>query len=267
MFRTKLIFALLAAPPFIWVWWAGAPWLHGLMALFSVIASDEIAVMAAGKRGFPTRISAAIGALALYLPMAFPAHVGWTQSEALLFALLLAFIAHVFFPGDMQTVASRSAAALLGAVYGGVPIGYLIAVRDAPEHGPALAFLALSLSWFCDTFAYFGGRAFGRMKLYPKMSPNKTVEGLASGAAAAGVAALIVVRVAGVPWSPLFAVGVGLVAALWGQLGDLCESMLKRSFGVKDAGSFLPGHGGVLDRFDAVLFVAPLIYYIDRFSR
>ena len=264
MFKTKLLVALLLAPPFIWVWYQGAPYLHWLMALFSVIAADEVATMAAGKKDWATRIAAVLGSLLLYMPVAF-SWVPWTQPEALFIALVLAFLTHLFFPGEMDTVASRTGASLLGSVYGGIPIGYLILVRDIPGDGRTLAFLALSLSWFCDTFAYFGGRAFGRTKLYPKMSPNKTVEGLACGALAAGIAAYIVLRIGQVPWGPVMAVSVGILAGLWGQVGDLCESMLKRSFGVKDAGNFLPGHGGVLDRFDAVLFVAPLIFYVHRF--
>jgi phosphatidate cytidylyltransferase len=265
MFRTKLIVALVLAPPFIWIWYAGFPYFHGLMAVFCVIASDEVAVMAGGKGNWQTRLSAIVGSLLLYLPIAFSHQVPFSQSEGLFMAILVVLLSHLFAPGDMTTVASRAAAALLGAVYGGVPIAYLLATRDLPGVGAGLSFMALSLSWFCDTFAYFGGRAFGRTKLYPKMSPNKTIEGLATGALAAGIAAFVVVQVANIPWSPALAISTGIVAAVWGQIGDLCESMLKRSYGVKDSGSFLPGHGGVLDRFDAVLFVAPLIYYVHRY--
>jgi phosphatidate cytidylyltransferase len=270
--KTKLLVAFITAPPFIWFWYAGAPYFNWLMALFSVLAADEVAGM--GVKGqtpseektssWPTRASAMLSALAIYLPAGF-AWIPWTVSEALLFAMILVLVVHVFFPGAMANVGNRAGMAMLGAIYGGVPVSYLIAVRMIPEHGRGLAFLALSLSWFCDTFAYFGGRAFGRTKLYPKMSPNKTVEGLVSGAVAAGIAAYIVTRVAEIPWSPVMAVTVGLVSAPWGQLGDLCESMLKRSFGVKDAGYILPGHGGVIDRFDAVLFVAPYIWLVHRF--
>ncbi|MCC6810116.1 MAG: phosphatidate cytidylyltransferase [Deltaproteobacteria bacterium] len=273
MLKTKLLVAFITAPPFIWFWYQGAPYFNWLMALFSILAADEVAAM--GTKGqpagaektaaWPTRASAALASLAIYLPAGFGAAIPWTTGEALLVGLLVIFIAHVFFPGDMASVGNRTGIAMLAAVYGGVPVSYLIMVRMIPEHGRGLAFLALSLSWFCDTFAYFGGKAFGKTKLYPKMSPNKTVEGLLSGAVAAGIAAYIVSRVAEIPWSATMAVAVGLVSAPWGQLGDLCESMLKRSFGVKDAGFILPGHGGVLDRFDAVLFVAPYIYFVHRF--
>jgi phosphatidate cytidylyltransferase len=271
--KTKLLVAAITAPPFIWFWYVGAPYFNWLMAVFALLAADEVAAMgvkgqmpgAEKTKAWPTRISAALGALVLYLPAGFPQWVPWTIGEAVLLALLVVFVAHVFIPGDMASVGNRTGVAMLGAVYGGIPVGYLIGVRMIPEHGRGLAFLALSLSWFCDTFAYFGGRAFGRTKLYPKMSPNKTIEGLLSGALAAAIAAYIVSRVAGIPWTPVMAVAVGLLSAPWGQLGDLCESMLKRSFGVKDAGFILPGHGGVLDRFDAVLFVAPYIWFVHRF--
>jgi phosphatidate cytidylyltransferase len=274
MLKKKLLVAAITAPPFIWFWYTGAPYFNWLMAIFSMLAADEVAGMALKGQAsvpgeptkqWPTRVSAALGAVVMYMPAGFPQWVPWTFAEAAMAALLAVFLAHVFFPGNMATVGNRASAAMLGAVYGAVPVGFLVAVRMIPEHGRGLAFLALSLSWFCDTFAYFGGRAFGRTKLYPKMSPNKTVEGLASGAVAAGIAAYIVTVVAGVPWSPLMAVTVGIISAPWGQLGDLCESMLKRSWGVKDAGFILGSHGGVLDRFDAVLFVAPYIYFVHRF--
>lgn len=270
--KTKLLVAFITAPPFIWFWYQGAPYFNWLMALFSVLAANEVATI--GVKGqkngeptspWPTIASACLASLALYMPAGFPEWVPWTFAQAMLFGMLLIFVVHVFFPGDMSTVGNRTAVAMMAMIYGAVPVGFLIAVRMIPEHGRGLAFLALSLSWFCDTFAYFGGRAFGRTKLYEKMSPNKTVEGLLSGAVAAGIAAYVVTRVAGIPWSPVMAVVVGLVSAPWGQLGDLCESMLKRSFGVKDAGGFLPGHGGVIDRFDAVLFVAPYIWVVQHF--
>lgn len=122
----------------------------------------------------------------------------------------------------------------------------------------------LAAIWLCDTAAYFAGRAFGKHKLFPRVSPNKTWEG-----AIAGFLAAVVVFVAGralvLPYLSLgSAVTCGVIVGLFGQLGDLAESLLKRDAGVKDSSALIPGHGGVLDRFDSLMFVAPLLFfYLD----
>jgi phosphatidate cytidylyltransferase len=112
-----------------------------------------------------------------------------------------------------------------------------------------------------DVGALFAGRQFGHTSLAPEISPNKSWEGVAGGFAATLVVCVVVVR--GIhPWGIGSAILLALVVSVVGPLGDLCESMIKRDLGVKDMGSFLPGHGGVLDRFDALLFVLPAVYYL-----
>ena len=133
------------------------------------------------------------------------------------------------------------------------------------DFGPQWLFLALALAFSSDTLAYFFGRAFGKHKLYEAVSPKKTIEG-SIGGLLGGVLAM-----AGfghywlAPELPLVhAIVLGLVGSVLGQIGDLVESMLKRTFGVKDSGQVLPGHGGMLDRVDGLLFVAPLVYYYAK---
>jgi phosphatidate cytidylyltransferase len=111
---------------------------------------------------------------------------------------------------------------------------------------------------------YVIGSQFGKTRLAPAISPNKTVEGLIGGMAASIVVALVVVnRIT--PWNELTdALALGITVAIMAPLGDLCESMLKRDLGVKDFGTLLPGHGGILDRFDAILFCLPAVYYLAR---
>ena len=114
-------------------------------------------------------------------------------------------------------------------------------------------------TWASDSFAYFAGRAFGSHKLAPAISPNKTIEGFFGGLI--GTIAVIV----GLGWllaMPLPQMAaLGAAIAVLGTLGDLVESMMKRQTGIKDSGAIIPGHGGVWDRFDSVLFTAPLVYY------
>jgi phosphatidate cytidylyltransferase len=118
-----------------------------------------------------------------------------------------------------------------------------------------------------DVGAYFVGRQMGKTPLSPS-SPNKTIEGLAGGALAAVLVSAIVLGVVGVfPWELGPAIILGLAVAVVAPIGDLCESMLKRDLGLKDMGSILPGHGGLLDRFDALLFVLPVTYYVFLLTR
>ena len=120
--------------------------------------------------------------------------------------------------------------------------------------------LAIALTFGNDTGAYFAGRALGRHKLYPAVSPKKTVEG-AVGGLVAGLVVMFVARATVVPWLTLRdCLLVAIPAAVVGPIGDLVESLIKRASGVKDSGRLIPGHGGVLDRIDALLFVAAWIY-------
>lgn len=136
--------------------------------------------------------------------------------------------------------------------------------QDVPTGIGAFYVIAILLSiWICDSFAYYGGRLFGRHKLFERVSPKKTWEGAICGVIGAvgtmiGMCALIQ------PLVPLLtiydAIIIGLICGVFGQLGDLAESHLKRDAGVKDSSQLIPGHGGILDRFDSLLFVSPLVY-------
>jgi phosphatidate cytidylyltransferase len=152
---------------------------------------------------------------------------------------------------------------LAGLVY--VPMLACVWPLLKKELGPEWLFLALALAFSSDTLAYFGGRAFGRHKLYEAVSPKKTIEG-SIGGLIGGIAAMLGF---GHYWlTPeipiVHCVVLGLLGSALGQIGDLVESMIKRTFGVKDSGHILPGHGGMLDRVDGLLFVAPLIYYYAK---
>ena len=128
------------------------------------------------------------------------------------------------------------------------------------HQGIVLIFFLLCATWLGDTGAYFAGRFFGKRPLLPRVSPNKTVEGVIGGAVAAMIGCAVVKLVALPEMSWIEVLAMGLVLDLCGVLGDLAESMLKRAWGVKDSGWIMPGHGGILDRVDALLFSAPIFY-------
>lgn len=163
------------------------------------------------------------------------------------------------------------AVSALGVLYVGWMPAHFVLVHRVPELGPGLLTFLCVAVMCSDAGAFFAGRSMGRNKLASRLSPNKTWEGAIGGllGAALSVAILYALgRYAGIPglppW-PLWAyVVIGVVLSVAGQVGDLVESMLKRDVGVKDSGDLLPGHGGVLDRCDALLFTSPCFYYMFR---
>ena len=124
--------------------------------------------------------------------------------------------------------------------------------------GTELIIIVFCLIWVNDIFAYLTGRLLGKHRLFSRISPGKTIEGSIGGLVFTIIAMIIYARYA--EWSIAFGIGMAAIAVVFGTLGDLCESMLKRQAGVKDSGKLIPGHGGVLDRFDSVLFSVPFIF-------
>lgn len=154
---------------------------------------------------------------------------------------------------------------IAGILYTGWLLGYLVALRDLDSNRTwqSWVFLALFTTFASDTAAFFVGRALGRHKLAPQISPGKTWEG-----AIAGVLGAILVSLFFVLPTPLSlhlnwwqAIPLGLLVSILGQLGDLAESLFKRNMGVKDSSHLIPGHGGVLDRMDSVVFAGIVVYY------
>ncbi|MDD4005197.1 MAG: phosphatidate cytidylyltransferase [Elusimicrobiaceae bacterium] len=142
------------------------------------------------------------------------------------------------------------------------PLAHLVNVRALAPYGEYYTFMLFLTVWACDTAAYFGGRAFGSRKLNPEVSPKKTWEGSIAGfLAAVAVSALLRAILVPGALSVTDALVLGALAGVCGQISDLAESVIKRSAGVKDSSNLLPGHGGVLDRFDSYLLLAPVYYY------
>ena len=152
---------------------------------------------------------------------------------------------------------------LAGVLYVGLLGQYIVQLREL-EHGRDWLLLAIFTTFATDTGAYVTGRLFGRRALAPRLSPSKTVEGAVGGLFAGAVAAVALSRLLDLGQTASVMLALGGAAAVAGQLGDLAESLIKRSAGVKDMSSLLPGHGGVLDRLDSLLFVVPLVYLAVR---
>jgi phosphatidate cytidylyltransferase len=182
-------------------------------------------------------------------------------------ALVIASFAYFLIHGPIEEATHRAALILFGVAYCGAGVGALASLRNRPD-GLEWVALAVILTFGNDTGAYFAGRLLGKRKLYPAVSPNKTWEGFWGGMALS-TALAFVVRATFMPTlSALDAISLAIPCSVLGPIGDLCESMLKRAYGVKDSGRIIPGHGGLLDRIDALLFNGPflLLYALVRFS-
>lgn len=185
------------------------------------------------------------------------AGVWFTKSEGIVLLIML-LLAYTVLAKNKFTF-DDSGFMLLAIFYVGLGFYYLIETRAA---GLNYIFFVLFIIWATDTGAYFFGRALGRRKLWPAISPNKTVEGAIGGILISCVVGVVFQFVYPFSHSMLTIIGVSVFISVAGQVGDLVESAFKRHYGVKDSGKILPGHGGILDRLDSLIFVLPLIHFI-----
>lgn len=183
--------------------------------------------------------------------------IGYTKIE-LAFAIVLILLTYTVIVKNRYTF-DHAAFSVLGALYVGIGFYYFIETR---LFGIEYVVYALVVIWTTDSGAYFIGRKIGKRKLWPEISPNKTIEGFYGGIASAVVAACIFQLIHPIASNYIVLILVTIVASIVGQLGDLVESALKRHYDVKDSGKLLPGHGGILDRFDSLLFVLPLLHFL-----
>ncbi len=166
-----------------------------------------------------------------------------------------------------QEVLAAIGAAFLTGLFSALPFSSLLALQMLIEGRPgwrSWLLMVLAATWATDTFAYFGGRAFGKRKLLERVSPNKTVEGFLSGFLGSIVLCLLFGFLTD-SLSLQACLGAGFVIGLLGPMGDLIESRLKRDAALKDSGAIIPGHGGILDRFDSWILVMPVLYLLVRF--
>jgi phosphatidate cytidylyltransferase len=187
----------------------------------------------------------------------------WFPSAITLLVLLFSLI-FLWRIKDVKHSAGEIAMLFLGILYVPLLLGHLKLLRDLP-HGVQWIFLLLVIVMSADSAAYYTGRSLGKNKLYPLVSPNKTIEG-SLGGLVGSLAGVFISRATFFPeLSVTDAIVLAFLLGLLGQSGDLFESMLKRSFGVKDSGVIIPGHGGILDRLDSILFAAPAAFLYAHF--
>ncbi|MCS6948969.1 MAG: phosphatidate cytidylyltransferase [bacterium] len=256
----------------------GSTWLV-LVMLVALLGSVEMS-SALERRDPALRVNRLLMALSVYLP--FEAWLG-AQSQASLLptarltalgAVLVALGWEVWQAERRQVLSAwrNLGTATLIALYLGLLLGAWVHLRllDAGcaradrvlSDGVRLVLLGCLSVWACDSVAYLAGSRLGRRRVAPLLSPRKSWEGAGAGVLGGMAAALLCVPLLGIP--PLSALALGSAAACAGQVGDLFESALKRELGVKDFGSLLPGHGGVMDRLDSLLFALPVVYLLSH---
>jgi len=274
MLRKRVITAFWGIPLLIFAIWFDEPllWFTVLAAVWGLFAAVEFYRMVGVSRILPLTCFGLIWTLLFIIhPHFLPPYYDYELPVPLISLLLtsavtLSLILLVFLP-NKEGVFVNWAWTIAGILYVGWLLSFLVALRL--EAGRDWLYLALFATFGSDTAAYFIGRAIGRHKLAPHISPGKTWEGAVAGLLGAVIISLLFTLPKFFIWTnPVYikplhcleAVLLGLLISVFGQLGDLVESLLKRNSGVKDSGSLMPGHGGILDRMDSVVFASVVVY-------
>jgi len=258
--KQRILTAAIALPLLVlFVVYAGTLLFNLLIMAVAALALHEFyaMVLPAGRRNE--------GWLATLLGTLLAALLCWQAGEAVLLALVGAFLllalVFLFRHQDISVVVGQLGCVMLGWLYVALPLSY-VARLHALDDGRAWVFLVLTIVMIGDSAALFTGRACGTHKLYPSVSPNKTIEGSLGGLAGSLVGAVIFTSIFLPELTLLKVLGGTLLIGVVSQLGDLFESLLKRGCNVKDSGTIIPGHGGMLDRLDSLLFAFPVAYYL-----
>ena len=258
--KTRLLTAIVAVPliiaallqPYVWIW--------GIIALVvSFIGLYEFYKVTGVKESKSLCVMGYIGALYFILWTFYP-HIA-KLPFALWFPGILCLLMLAF---NKKINVSMVGLTIAGVIYIPYLLSHILLLRSL-EGGNYYIWLIIVASFLTDTCAYFVGKGIGKHKLCPVLSPNKTIEGAIGGVVGCGLSCMlfgvIISRFFGAEVNFLNLFLLGLMTSVAAQLGDLTASAIKRQYGVKDYGNLIPGHGGILDRIDSILFVAPTIYY------
>lgn len=255
-FWSRIAVSLVLLPLVLGIVWLGGWWLFAIALVGGLMALHELYVIGRGLR--PIVLAGYIGLL-LTLLGAEAGNISWMVG-GIFSTVLVAFVVFGFSDARPSATAAISLT-LLGVVWVGGGIASLILLRDIPENGRLVVFTVLIAVFADDTAAFFVGRAIGRHKMAPRISPGKSWEGLVAGTLAAMAVAFFAMYDQGF-LTDIEALALGAAIALSSTLGDLFESAIKRDLGVKDSGRALAGHGGVLDRVDSLLWAGPAAFYV-----
>ena len=259
--KERIITAIVAMALFIpLVWLGGIPFTLAIYALATIALYEILRMKQIRLVSIPGAL-ALINLYVLLLPLKYEETLlGWTGHDKMTLVYVLVFMLLLYAVLVKNTFTYDDAAfVFFGMLYIGIGFYYLIETR---MDGLIYVVFALLIVWTTDSGAYFTGRKFGKKKLWPEISPNKTVEGVYGGVLAAIVFAFVLNWLFPFADSLLQLLFVTIAASIIGQFGDLAESAIKRHYHVKDSGTLLPGHGGILDRFDSLLFVIPLLHFL-----
>lgn len=256
MLRKRVISATVMAPIVLAAVYLGGFYFLSLVFLVALLAGYEYLKMLREKAFAPSYL------LGLLLIALLIADAQWSQQGLLLWGMTffpLALLVVEVFRGNMPGALVNWGLTIAGGAYIGLSLGHFVRLR-AMDQGMQWLLLALLGTWICDTGAYFVGKGLGKRRFFPKISPKKTLEG-AIGGLISGVVTVVLLGYymlgLRIGWSFI----LGLLVVFGATFGDLAESVIKRQVGVKDSGSLIPGHGGMLDRVDSLLLVVPLVYF------
>ena len=273
---SRLTSAFVGVPIVIAALWAGAPWLSLLAAVLASLGAVEFYRMAERRGARPTTVLGVVWALAFVVSGHSDDYVEYQTTLVALGGGTLTLAWHLarrFVPGRAKddideapdslgdTIADWGNTAA-GAIYTGWTLSLFLRLR-AGDDGLEWVLLAVLATFATDTGAFLVGRAIGRRRMAPRISPGKTWEGAVGGWVAGVGAAVGLAVLLDMPLSQPEAIVLGALIGVAAQVGDLVESMLKRAAGVKDSGTLIPGHGGVLDRLDSVVFAIVVVYHFS----
>jgi phosphatidate cytidylyltransferase len=255
---SREITAAVLSPLAIWIiGWAPQPVFDAVIAIISSLALYEFLILGR-RKGYHLPIALSIIVM-LFIIAAFVLEPISVEMGVFL-ALLVLPAWYVLFGGHLDEALPSSAIAVLATLYVGMLGGSLVRLHNDFADGWKLIFFLLLVVWLGDAGAYYVGKQFGRHKMSPRISPKKTIEGGIGGACVSLITAIVVHFTFFKNFPLIHAAIAGVILSAAGVVGDLAESMWKRSADVKDSGTLLPGHGGFLDRFDSIFFTAPILY-------
>jgi len=255
MFKLRIISGIIGVAVLLAVIYAGGVYWKTFFVFLGIIGLYEYYGM---MRNRSFKVLVIPGFLLLFLLLFSPFISGYLFVFSWIIALLIVINLVIKYPGVTVNDLSLS---MLGAVYIGFLLSYAVRMADV-SNAFMVMFLALILTWSSDIGGYAFGVTWGKNKLTPDLSPNKTWEGSIGGIFLSAIASGVFFELWGIAGvNCAYAILLGVVSSIMGQLGDLFMSAIKRYFGVKDSGNIIPGHGGVLDRFDSFMLVVPLVYY------